>query len=152
MSGDPLTYLHLLTPPLLALPLLSLIPSPPNPPEELPGIRPITIRTVTPRRGLIITTLCLLAFTSFLDVAWLVVNLLTADGPSQMELHGLALASEFVYAVGGFLIWGIVAIVVEWRARWGDRGVVILAVLGFVLDVPNMVLSVLRFYYLLLCE
>ena len=145
MPNQILIYLHLLSPFLLSIPLLTLFPSPPQSQDELPGIRPITIRTVTPRRAFILTVLSSLAVTSFADAAVLVGDLLTAKGRGDIgHLEGLSLASEVVYAVGGFLIWALAAVVCEWRARWGDVGVSVLSILGLICEIPNLVLLVVR--------
>ena len=133
--SDPLIYLHLVTPCLLATPLFFLLPQPPPTPEELPGVRPITIRTVTPRRAFILALLSLLAISSFADTTILVVDLLTANYRGEVDhLEGLSLASGLVYAVGGFLVWALAAILCEWRARWGDKGVLVLGSLGMVCE------------------
>lgn len=142
MSDQVLTYFHLLTPILLTVPLLTLLAQPAPTPDELPGIRPITIRTVTPRRAFILALLYLLAVTSFADAAILVADLLTANGRDYAHLMGLSLASGFVYAVGGFLVWSLAAIVCEWRAKWGDKGVLALGTFGLLCEIPNLVLLV----------
>jgi ATP-binding cassette subfamily B (MDR/TAP) protein 6 len=146
MVAQALTYLHLLAAPLLLLPLISLSPPPKSPPDELPGIRPITIRRVTPRRGFILTFLVLLAFTSFLDGALLVADLLTAssrNGASYLFKGELAFAGWVVYAVGGLVIWSMTAIITELRAKWGDKGVVVLATWAFLFEIPNFVFLVI---------
>ncbi|CAD6564887.1 MAG: hypothetical protein TREMPRED_000382, partial [Tremellales sp. Tagirdzhanova-0007] len=145
MSNQALIYLHLLTPFLLSIPLLTLLPPPPSLPDELPGIRPITIRIVKPRRAFILTGLSFLAVTSFADAAVLVGDLLTAKGRGDIgHLEGLSLVSALVYAVGGFLIWALAAVICEWRARWGDAGVSVLGMLGLLCEIPNLVLLVSR--------
>ena len=144
-KATPLPYLHLFTPCLLFIPLLTLLPLPPSPPPEIPGIRPITIRRVTPRRGLILTLLVLLALTSFLDGVVLVVDFLGAPSRGEPdEFEGLNLAAWVIYAVGGLVIWSMTAIVTEWRARWDDRGVVMLGTLAIICEIPNMVFLALR--------
>lgn len=145
MSGK-LTYLHLVATPLLFLPLLSLFTPPRAPPPELPGIRPITIRRVTPRRGFILTFLILLAVTSFLDGVLLIVDLLTAssrDGSTHLFREELGVASWAVYSVGGLIIWSMAAIMAEYRTKWGDRGMVALVTLGFLFEIPNLVLTII---------
>ena len=144
MPDSSLVYLRLLYPFLLALPLLTLLPSPSEPPPELPGIRPVTIRTVIPRRAFTLTILSLLALTSFADAAILVADLLTANGRDHAHLEGLAFTSGSVYAIGGFLVWAVAAIVCEWRARWGDRGMLVLGTLGLVCEIPNLVLLTMK--------
>lgn len=145
MTDSALTYLHLLTPFVLSLPVLTLLRPPPKPPTELPGIRPVTIRTVTPRRAFILTLLSLLAVTAFADTAILVADLLTANGRDHSgHLEGLGLASGLMYGVGGFLVWALAAIICEWRATWGEKGMVVLGMLGLACEIPNLVLLVLR--------
>lgn len=146
MGGQPLTYLHLVCTPLLLLPFLTLVPAAKPPPPELPGIRPITVRRITPRRGFILTLLVLLALTSFLDGVLLVVDLLTAPSrgnQSYLFAGELAFSAWVVYAVGGLVLWSLTALVVEYRAKWGDKGVVVLATWAFLFEVPNLVFSVI---------
>ncbi|KAK8861424.1 hypothetical protein IAR55_002243 [Kwoniella newhampshirensis] len=144
----PLTIIHYLTPLLLLLPVTSfLFPSSP-PLPELPGIRPIRIETITPRRSLVLTILFLLALTSFADIAILVADLLSARSRYGVELpsrlKGTALAGEVVYALGGFVLWGLAIAGTLWRKRFGGKGLVILGTLALVLEIPNLVGLVLR--------
>ncbi|WWD16670.1 hypothetical protein CI109_101100 [Kwoniella shandongensis] len=144
----PLTYLHYLTPLVLVLPLTSfLVPSSlPLPP--IPGIRPIRVQTITPRRSLILTILFSLALTSFADIIILVADILTARSRYGVELpsrlKGHALAGEVLYALGGFVVWGLAIVGVVWRKRFGGKGLVMLVLLALVLEIPNLVGLVLR--------
>lgn len=140
---DPAVYLRLATPLVLAAPVLRLLPPPVEPEAELPGIRPITIRIVTPRRTFILLTLTLLAISATLDAARLITEIATSSARERI-MYGLPLWSEVVYAFGGLCVWALTAIFIEWRAKWGDRNLVILGVLGILLEVPNLVLAVLR--------
>jgi ATP-binding cassette subfamily B (MDR/TAP) protein 6 len=140
-----LAYLHLVTPLILLLPLATLLPAPRPPVAEPDGIIPITIRKVTPRRGAIISLLVLLAITSILDTANLVGTfILRTELAKAHNLAGLNLAAWVVYAFGGFLLWSITTLVVEYRARWADKGVVTLAVLAMAMEIPNLVLLVVN--------
>ena len=141
-----LTYLHLVATPVLCLPLLSLLTPPPQPLPAPPGIRPVTIRRVTPRRGFILTFLILLAITSFLDGVLLIADLLTASSRDGMTylFHGeLGVASWVVYSIGGLVIWSMAAILAEYRTKWGDRGMIALVTLGFCFEIPNLVLTII---------
>jgi hypothetical protein len=139
-----LTYLHLFSPLLLTVPLLTLFPAPTSPKAELPGIIPITIRRITPRRGFILTILSLLAFTFVLDTIILIVELATARQGDETVYSGLPLAAELLFALGGFVIWGLTAVIAEWRAKWGSGAVVALGTLGLVCEVPILVFTILR--------
>lgn len=144
--SSALSYLHLVTPIVLLLPLATLLPAPSPPPAEPDGIIPITIRKVTPRRGAIVTTLILLAITSVLDTATLIGTFIArSELAKSHELQGLNLAAWVVYAFGGFLLWSVATLVTEYRARWADKGVVTLAVLALGLEIPNLVLLVVNF-------
>jgi hypothetical protein len=138
-----ISHLHIITPILLALPLVSLIPRPAAPLEELPGIRPITIQTITPRRSFILSCLSLLAFSSFLDGVVLVIDLLT-PGEHQLRHTTPLILLTAAYCIGGLCVWASAAIIAEWRAKWGDRGIVSMGTLGLVLEIPNLVLMVIR--------
>jgi hypothetical protein len=141
-----ITYLHLVATPILFLPVLSLVTPPNEPIPAPPGIRPVTIRRVTPRRGFILTFLILLAITSFLDGVLLIADLLTAssrDGSTYLFQEELGVASWVVYSVGGLVIWSMAAILAEYRTKWGDRGIVALATLGFCFEIPNLVLTII---------
>lgn len=138
---SPLPYIHLVTPLILLLPLLSLFRAPSAPIPEPPGIRPITVRRITPRRGLILTTLILLALTSFLDGILLIVDLLSAssrDGQLYLVHGGLGVESWVTYSVGGVVVWSFAAILAEYRAKWGDGALISLSTLGLVCEVPNL--------------
>jgi len=141
MSHDVLTYIHLLTAPLLLLPVLTLTLPHAEPSSEIPGIRPITIKVITPRRTIILVILGLLALTSLGDVAILIADFLTAhsrDEGSVIPSHGVGLVSAVVYCAGEFLVWSLAGIVAEWRQRWGDKPVVFLGLAGMVLEVLNL--------------
>lgn len=135
--------LQLVTPLILLLPLLHLTLPPKSPSSEIPGIRAIKIRIITPRRGLVLTLLSALAFTSFLDAVIFVAGALIPphrDAPhTQFQL-----ATTIINALGGFLIWGLTAIVVEWRTKWGDGALALLTFLGFGLEIGQLPLVILR--------
>lgn len=140
-----LTVLHLITNPILALPLLHLA----RPPRkgsngELPGIRPIKVRVITPRRGLILTLLSALAFTSVLDTAVLVVDLLSGPHRPIEWYEDLRLVSWLVYTFGGFLVWALAAILAEWRTKWGNEAVAVMAAVGLMLEITNLPFLVIR--------
>lgn len=140
-----LTVLHLITNPILALPLVQLA-RPPSPPaeDELPGIRPIKVRVITPRRGLILTLLTAVAFTSVLDAAILVVDLLSGPHHPIEWYEDLKLVSWVVYTFGGFLVWALAAILAEWRTKWGDKAMAVMAAVGLVLEITNLPFLVIR--------
>jgi hypothetical protein len=138
-----LDYLHIATTALLALPFVTLLPSPPEELPELPGIRPITVRTITPRRSFTLLALTLLAVTSAVDAVLLIGGIATSADWGEAP-HGWRLFAELVYAFGGLCIWALTAIVIEWRGRWGDQGLIVLGSLGLVCEIPNLVLLVLR--------
>jgi hypothetical protein len=140
---DPASYIKLATPLVLAVPTLRLASPPAAAEAELPGIRPITVRIVTPRRGFILLVLTLLAVSSALDAARIVVEIATSQVRERL-LYGLPLWSEIVYAFGGLSVWALTAIFIEWRTRWGDRGLITLGTLGHLLEIPNLVFAVLR--------
>lgn len=139
-----LTVLHLVTNPVLLLPLISLGRPPRTAREELPGIRPIKVQVITPRRGLILTILCALAFTSVLDTAIFVVDLLSGPYRAIEWYEDTTLVSWVVYTFGGFLVWSLAAILAEWRTKWGDSSLAVMGALGFVLEVANLPLLVMR--------
>lgn len=141
---DPIIILHLLTPALLSIPLLRLLPAAPPDTPELPGIRPITVRIITPRRSFILLVLSLLAFSSALDAARLVAKIATANSRGHLHPQGLSLWSEVVYAFGGLCVWALTAIVIEWRAKWGNAGLVGMGLLGLACEIPGLVLLVIR--------
>lgn len=137
-----LELIHLITPAVLSLPVLSLLPAPRAAPPEPEGIRAVTIKTVTPRRGWILLVLLALAATSAAEAVVLSADLLTANA------RGVSHSSWYIYtsaahAIGGLTIYFLTAIVAEWRTRWGDKAIVLLALLAFGLEVPNLVLSVI---------
>ena len=137
-----LPLIHIFTPLLLVFPVLTLFPKSKEPILDVPGLRPVTIRRVIPRRFLILTVLILLALTSFLDAVLLVVDLLTAssrDGQLVLAGNKLGVDAWVVYSVGGVIIWGLTAIIAEYRGRWGDKSIVVLATLAFVCEIPNLV-------------
>lgn len=137
-----LTWLHIAQPAVLAIPVLSLLTHPPRPYRELPGIRPITVRIVRPRRFGILTCLSLLAFSSLLDAVILVAEFLTSK--HHLDQSATELASAIVYPVGGFLIWSLTAIFAEWRQKWGKRPVVFVALLSLIGEIINMAFLIRR--------
>ena len=147
---DALTIIHVITPGLLLPFILFLIPPLPEPTEAPPGVTPITIRTITPRRGLILTVLILLTATYFFNSSVLIADLVTASHPSghgwadDWHLTGWALVFELIYAFGCFVIWGGVTLLCEWRRRYGGVALVLLSVANGGMEVPNLVLSVLK--------
>jgi hypothetical protein len=142
LALDRSDFLHLITPFLLLIPFLTLLPAPRAPDPELPGIRPITIRTVTPRRSFILLTLVLLTLTGVYDTVLLIVRLATASHRGA-HYDAARLAAWVVYALGALVIWGLTTIVVEWRARWGDKALVVMGTLGLVCEIPNLVFKVI---------
>ncbi|OCF30343.1 hypothetical protein I316_08014 [Kwoniella heveanensis BCC8398] len=148
MMTAALTYLHYLTPLLLAIPLISLYPPKPPPPPPLPGIRPITIETITPRRSVISTSLFLLALTAFGDIVILVADLLTAKlrHPADLPAHlsGAALGAEIVYGLAGLVVWGLALAGVWWRNRWDAKALTMLGFIAIACEIPNLVCLVLR--------
>ena len=107
----------------------------------------MTIRRVTPRRGVILTALSLAAFTSFLDGVLFIADLLTASsrgGQLYLVSGELGLVSWVLYSLGGLIVWSFAAIAAEYRTKWGDRGVVALAALGSLCEVVNLVFTVLN--------
>lgn len=138
------TILHLVTNPVLLLPLISLARPHHQASDALPGIRPIKIQVITPRRGLILTLLCALAFTSVLDAAVFVVDLLSGPHRAVEWYEDVEMLSWVVYTFGGFLVWSLAAILAEWRTKWGSEAVAVMGAVGFVLEVANLPLLVLR--------
>ncbi|WVR03950.1 hypothetical protein IAU60_000949 [Kwoniella sp. DSM 27419] len=140
---ERLTYLHYLTPVILLLPLAFVLRPLPPPPPPLPGIRPITVKTVTPRRSLISTCLLVLTIASFGDIAILVADLLTARARHGQDipphLVGGALGGEVIYSIGGLVIWGVTLSGAWWRDRWGGKSLAWLAVLALICEIPNLV-------------
>ena len=49
------------------------------------------------------------------------------------KVEGWNLIGWLVYPIGGLLVWALTAIVCEWRQRYNDRAIKVLAVLGFIL-------------------
>ncbi|GFZ42756.1 Heavy metal tolerance protein [Saitozyma sp. JCM 24511] len=142
LALDRSDYLHFITPFLLLIPFLTLLPAPRAADPELPGIRPITIRTVTPRRSFILLTLVLLTLTGVYDTILLIVQIATASHRGA-HYDAARLAAWVVYALGALVIWGLTTIVVEWRARWGDKALVVMGMLGLVCEIPNLVFKVI---------
>ncbi|WWC60172.1 uncharacterized protein I303_102737 [Kwoniella dejecticola CBS 10117] len=143
-----LVPLHYLTPSILLIPLILVLLPKPAPIEALPGIRPITVQKITPRRSLISTSLVLLSFTAFADIIIFTVDLLTANSRNDDvipdHLKGAQLASQIIYTLGGLVIYGSALSGVWWRDKWQGSGLVLLATLGFGLEVPNLVGLVIR--------
>jgi hypothetical protein len=140
---DALTAVHLWTNPILCLPLLSLVRPPKAPIPEPAGVRPIKILVLTPRRGLILTTLIALAFTCFVDATILVVDLLTSPY-REVTWGNIELTSWIIYSFGGFVVWSLATIFAEWRTKWGDRSLSVLGALAFVGEVTNLPLLIKR--------
>ena len=142
-----LTVLHLVTYPILLLPLIGLSRAPGESQDELPGIRPIKVRVITPRRGLVLTLLCALAFTSVLDASNFVVDLLSGPHHTVEWYEDIDLVSWVVYTLGGFVVWSLAAILAEWRTKWGDKSVSAMGAFAFMFEIANLVLLVHREMY-----
>jgi hypothetical protein len=140
---DALTTVHLWTNPILCLPLIQLAFPARAPIPEPEGIRPIKVLVITPRRGVILTTLVCLAFTCFLDATILVVDLLTSPY-REITWENIELTSWIIYSFGGFLVWSLTTIFTEWRTKWGDRGVTVLGALAFIGELVNLPLLIKR--------
>lgn len=140
-----LEILHVVTPCVTLLPAIALAFPPRAPPAPPDGVRAITVKTVTPRRSLILTVLCFLAVTFFAEGVVLTLDLLTAPYRPHAGQHARwwVLSSAW-WVVGGLSSYALAALCAEWRMRWGDAWLVLLALLGFALEVPNLVLSVRR--------
>jgi ATP-binding cassette subfamily B (MDR/TAP) protein 6 len=142
-----LEILQVITPSILSLPLLSLALPSRAAPAELPGIRAITVKTVTPRRGFILLTLVLLAATCAAEALILISDILTARyrDPSNRHSHSAwYVAAGAAHSIGGLCVYSLAAIFAEYRLRWGDKSLVLLALAAFGLEVPNLVLAVIR--------
>ncbi|WRT65564.1 uncharacterized protein IL334_002509 [Kwoniella shivajii] len=148
MAAGFLTPIHYLTPFLLLIPLIFILLPKPGSFPELPGIRPITIRRVTPRRSTISTSLLLLALLSFGDIIILVADLLTARTRHGQDipphLKGGQLGGEVIYTLGGLIVWGLTLAAAWWRDRWSGRSLVILGILALGMEIPNLVGLVMR--------
>lgn len=144
-----LELIHIITPSVLSLPVLGLLPTPRVSAPDLPGVRAVTVKTVTPRRGFILLTLLLLAATCAFEAVVLIVDIVTAryrQPPQHGAPHTLDawfVASSVAHSLGGLCVYAAAALLAEWRTRWGDRNLVLLALLGFGLEVPNLVLSII---------
>lgn len=141
-----LELLYVIAPCVLSLPVLALAFPPASPPSDIPGIRAVTVKTVTPRRTFIILTLCALAVTHTLEAALLIVDLVFTplrDKPGHSHSTWF-ITSAAVHALGGLCCYALAAILAEWRMRWGSRALVLLALVAFGFEVPTLVLSVLR--------
>ncbi|WVO18034.1 hypothetical protein L204_105732 [Cryptococcus depauperatus] len=142
-----LSLIHYFYPILLAFPLpFSLTPAS-SPTPELPGITPVTVQKVTPRRTLILTLLALLVVTSLVDVGILVGDLLSARARYgthlPAHLQGYELGGEIVYAIGGLLVWGIALMASLWRNKFG-KALLVLGTLAVVAETVNLVWLVKR--------
>ncbi|BEJ13293.1 hypothetical protein CspHIS471_0304670 [Cutaneotrichosporon sp. HIS471] len=134
-----LELLYTIAPCVLALPVLALaLPAAPAP-AEIPGIRAVTIKTITPRRTFITLTLGAIALTYALGATLLVVDLIL-----KHEHGAWFIGAAAGHVLGGFADYSLTAILAEWRGRWGSRWLVLLALLGFGFDVPILVLQVIR--------
>ncbi|AAW45126.1 hypothetical protein CNBL2610 [Cryptococcus deneoformans B-3501A] len=142
-----LAIIHYTHPILLSLPLPFLLtPSSPQsrPP---PGLVPITVQRISPRRTFILTLLALLAFTSFLDVIILVANALSArtryGDDLPLYLTGAQLGGEIAYSLGGLVAWGVALIACSWRNRFSS-GLAVFASLGIIGEIVNLIWLVKR--------
>lgn len=113
-------------------------------PREIPGIRAVTIKTVTPRRGLTILALVILAATSAAETLLLVMDIVTAQYRAPHAHSWTWVATSALHGLGGFVVWGLAAILAEYRTRWGDKSLVLLALTAFGLDVPYLILTIIR--------
>ncbi|ODN80701.1 hypothetical protein L202_02867 [Cryptococcus amylolentus CBS 6039] len=147
MPPPILALVHYIHPALLSLPLPFLFAPKAAPPPALPGITPVTVQVTSPRRGLVLTALALLAFTSFLDISVLVGDILSARARYGEELPARLVGTELwagvVYGVGELLVWGIALVATVWRERFG-KGLLVLGVLGVVGEIVNLVFLVKR--------
>lgn len=144
---NALEILHVVTPCVTMLPVIALALPSKTPPAQPEGVRAITIKTVTPRRSLVLFALVCLAVTYFAEGVVLTLDLLLA--PYKGDKHPQVHSEWFVYSsawfvVGGLCTYSLAAIFSEWRMRWGDYWLVVLSLLAFGLEVPNLVLSVKR--------
>lgn len=140
-----LDILHVVTPCVTLLPAIALAFPPRAAPAPPDGVRAITVKAVTPRRSLILTVLCFLAVTYFADGVVLTLDLLTAPYRSHPAHHyHFWVAASAWAAVGGLCSYALAAVCAEWRMRWGSFWLVVLALVGFGLEIPNLVLSVRR--------
>jgi ATP-binding cassette subfamily B (MDR/TAP) protein 6 len=142
-----LQLIEVITPSVLSL-FTALLAAPPRPaPPELPGIRAITVRTVMPRRRWILLALVVLAATCASEAVLLIVDLITARYRDPAEQHGRSpwfVAAGGAHALGGLAVYSLAAIFAEYRLRWGDKTLVALALTAWGLEVPYLVLSVIR--------
>jgi len=143
-----LELIQVITPSVLSLPVLALALPPAGAPAELPGIRAITVKTVTPRRGFILLCLVLLAATCAAETLVLIADVLSAryrDPEGGRHSHSAwFVAASAAHALGGLCIYSLAAIFAEFRLRWGDKMLVLLSVVAWGLEVPYLVLSVIR--------
>lgn len=137
-----LCILQIITPAITLLPTLPLCRPIPEA-QSLPGIRAVTIKTVTPRRSFILTTLVALALTHALECADLILDLLATSFRKQPHSHSTwVLVAAAVHGLGGVAVYSLTGIFAEWRTRWGDKNLVVLALLAFGLEVPILVLTI----------
>lgn len=136
-----LELLYVVAPCVLSLPVLALALPAASAPVDLPGIRAVTVKTVTPRRGFIILTLATLALTYALEVVILIADLICLKPHEHTRWYINAAAT---HALAGFSVYALAAIFAEWRMRWGSKWLVLLALIGFGFDVPTLVLQVIR--------
>lgn len=140
-----LEILHVVTPCVTLLPAIALAFPPATPPAAPEGVRAITVKTVAPRRSLILTVLCFIAVTFFAEGVVLILDLLTSPyRPHAGEHARWWVLSSAWWVVGGLSSYALAALCSEWRLRWGSYWLIVLALLGFGLEVPNLVLSVRR--------
>ncbi|OCF58072.1 hypothetical protein L486_04101 [Kwoniella mangroviensis CBS 10435] len=146
-----LTPLHYIIPVILFAPLIFVLLPKPKPIDPIPGVRPITVQRITPRKPTISTCLLLLSLLAFGDIAILASDLVTerirnGDQPINIPdyLRGGKLAGEVIYTLGQLIVYGLALAGVWWREKWQSQSLVTLATLAFALEIPNLVGLVLR--------
>ncbi|WWC99148.1 hypothetical protein V866_006043 [Kwoniella sp. B9012] len=146
-----LTPLHYIIPVVLFVPLIFVLLPKPKPIEPIPGIRPITVQRINPRKSTISTCLLLLSLLAFGDIAILASDLVTerirnGDQPINIPdyLKGGKLAGEVIYTLGQLIVYGLALAGVWWREKWQSKSLVTLATLALGLEIPNLVGLVLR--------
>lgn len=141
---DGLAIVSLVAPAVELLPILALA-LPVHQPIALPGVRSITVKTVTPRRSYILSTLCALALSHALDTAALILDLVGTPFRSEPHSHTAKFITAVAsYGIGGVVVFSLAAILSEWRAKWGDKSLVVLAVLALGFEVPVLVMTIMR--------
>lgn len=84
-----------------------------------------------------------LASTSAMEAAVLIADLITAHRRGVAHSQWFVL-TRVAHSLGGLCVWFLAAIFAEWRTRWGDRALILLAFLAFGLEIPNLVLTVIQ--------